>query len=63
MTIVLNPTQWYPPSGQGYVTIVGLLSLVDNLGNYIVTNNSDYIVTNAVEVSGKYTTAWTPTGA
>lgn len=63
MAAVKNPTQWTPPSGTGYVFFIGLLNFQDNLGNLLITNSQNNIVTNPSQVIPKYPTTWTATGA
>jgi hypothetical protein len=59
---VRNPTQWTPPSGQGYIITIGLLNFQDNLGHLLITNLGNNIVTNPVQLIGKYVTAWSQSG-
>jgi hypothetical protein len=60
---VRNPTSWIPQSGTGYTVNIGLLNFQNNLGNLIVTNTLNSIVTNPIKVIPKYVATWTVTGA
>lgn len=60
---VKNPSSWIPQSGAGYVLTVGLLNFQDNLGNLIVTNSLNNIVTNPNQIIPKYPSFWTASGA
>lgn len=60
---VKNPTIWFPPNGKGYVSIVGLLKFQDNLGNLLIDNLKNNIVTNPVQVTPKNVTSWSLSGA
>lgn len=57
-----NPTQWMPPSGEGFVINVGTNFLVANNGNFLVTNSLKFLVTTPVYAVGKYATLWSETG-
>jgi hypothetical protein len=63
MANVRNPTQWYPPSGKGYVIAPGLRFIIDNLSNFIIDNSSNFLVTTPTYIVPEYKTAWTVTGA
>ncbi len=60
--VVRNPTKWYPTSGQGYVIMPGLQKVQDNLGNLLIDNLGNNVVTNGIYTLGKYATAWTESG-
>lgn len=62
--VVRNPTQWYPPSGSGYVVTVGNLPIVTNALLPIVDNTVTHlpIVTTPTYTVPRYKTAWTVTG-
>lgn len=55
------PTQWRPPSGQGYVLASGSLPLETNLFLPIVDNTSNHypIINTPSYVVPKYATKWT----
>ena len=57
-----NPAQWLPPSGHGFINFVGFEKFQDNLGNLIIDNLGNNIVTNPIQVVGKYATLWASTG-
>jgi len=59
---VKNPTQWQPPSGNGYVVNVGTEFLVTNLGDFLVDNSGNFLVTTETYAVPKYPTTWTVTG-
>jgi hypothetical protein len=59
---IKNPTQWEPPSGKGYVITIGFCFLVDNLGNFLVDNSQNNLVTTPTYTVPKYATLWTGTG-
>lgn len=56
-------TAWRPLRGGGYVVSQGTLDFVSNLGNYIVDNLGNNIVTTSTYTTGKNPTVWTVTGA
>lgn len=58
-----NVTAWRPLQGRGYVVSQGTLNFVDNLGNFIVDNHGNNIVTTPTYVTGKSVTKWTASGA
>lgn len=59
---VKNPTAWLNPNGTGYVIVVGLLNIQDNLGNLIQDNLGNLLVTNLTESTPKNATAWSASG-
>lgn len=60
---VKNPTTWIPGNGKGHVSNVGLLDFQDNLGNLIITNSLNNIVTTPLQVIPEHATIWTASGA
>ncbi len=61
-TPVRNATQWFPPSGKGFVSTQGTLFFTDNSGNFLVTNTALDIVTTPTYVIPKIPTKWTVVG-
>ncbi len=58
-----NVTTWRPLGGTGYVQTQGTLLFADNLGNFIVDNHGNNIVTTPTYVVPKNVTVWTASGA
>lgn len=63
MTSAKNPTQWFTPSRQGTVAVLGSNFLVDNSGHFFVDNSGNFIVTNPNVFTARPATAWTPAAA
>lgn len=55
-------TGWIPHSGLGHVYSGSTNQITDNLGDFLVTNNSNNIVTTPITVTGKNPTGWNSTG-
>lgn len=56
-------TGWQPVGGVGYVVNVGTETFTDNLGDFLITNSGNNIVTTPTHTTGKNATAWTASGA
>ena len=56
---VKNVTAWLPPSGAGYDTQVSAYNLTDNLGNLLVDNSGNQLVTTTTVILPKNTGIWT----
>ena len=61
MTAIKNPTQWRPPSGQGYILPTGNLGIVTNTLLPLVDNTTNHlpIIVNPSYFVPKYATKWT----
>lgn len=58
-----NTTSWRPLGGNGYIATQGTLLFTDNLGNFIVDNSGNNIVTTPTYVTPKNVTIWTASGS
>lgn len=57
-----NQSQWIPRGGQGYVLNAGSIFLTDNLGNFIVDNSGNNLVTTPIYTIPKNPTLWSESG-
>lgn len=59
-----NPTKWIAPSGQGFITNVGDLKVVENTTQLPIVDNVTQlpIVTTPLQWTPKYLTTWSSTG-
>lgn len=57
-----SSTSWNPLLGGGFTVTVGTKLFTDNLGDFLITNSGNNLVTTTTYDVPKYATAWTATG-
>lgn len=57
--VVRNPTQWSPPSGEGYISESSETNLLTQSSVDILTQDSQTILINPQSYQPKFDTSWT----